>query len=414
LEILELKMKQYCEVAIIGAGPYGLSLAAQLAGRGVDFRIFGKPLDTWASHMPKNMTLKSEGFASNLSAPTSDFTMKAWFGRKGLPYADQGLPVSLNNFLAYATAFRERFVPGLEDFQVTALECARDGFRLTLDSGERVNARNVVLAVGVTWFGYTPPVLAALPHGMVSHSYDHRDVARFKGREIAIVGTGSSAIDLAHLLQDSGASPHLVGRAEQIQYNSVPDPEQERLLYRLQNPPSTIGRGWRSYFCAQAPHLFYRLPKSLKERAIESHMHPAAGWFMREQVEGRIPTTLGRKVAMANAKDRRVQLTLAGRQGQEETLSVDHVISATGYRADLRRVPFLSADLCGRIGLAGQSPFVSDNFETTVPGLYAVGLSAMEMFGPLLRFMVGAEFAAPRLAGHLARKIAQPAARQAA
>ncbi len=407
-------MRQSCDVAIIGAGPYGLSTAAQLAGRGVNYRIFGKPLDTWASHMPKNMTLKSEGFASNLSAPTSDFTMKAWFGRKGLPYADQGLPIGLNNFLAYATAFRERFVPNLEDFQVTALERASDGFVLTLDSGERVTAGNVVLAVGVAWFAYTPPVLAALPSGTISHSYDHRDVSRFKDREVAIVGAGSSAIDLAHLLQDSGASPHIVGRTEQIQYNSVPDPEQDRFLYRLQNPPSTIGRGWRSYFCAQAPHLFYRLPKVMKERAIESHMHPAAGWFMRDQVEGRIPMTLGRKVTMANAKDRRVQLTLAGRRGEEETLSVDHVIAATGYRVDLRRVPFLSADLRSGIELTGQSPFVSDNFETTVPGLYAVGLSAMEMFGPLLRFMVGAEFAAPRVAAHLARKIGQPAARQAA
>jgi cation diffusion facilitator CzcD-associated flavoprotein CzcO len=407
-------MKQSCEVAIIGAGPYGLSLAAQLAGRGVNYRIFGKPLDTWAAHMPKNMTLKSEGFASNLSAPTSDFTMKAWCGRKGLPYSDQGLPISLNNFLAYATAFRERFVPGLENFQVTALERAVDGFTLTLDSGERVKARNVVLAVGVTWFAYTPPVLAALPAGMVSHSYDHRDVSRFKGREVAIIGAGSSAIDLAHLLQDSGAAPHIVGRAEVIQYNSAPDPNQERLLYRLQNPPSTIGRGWGSYFCAQAPHLFYRLPKPLKERAIKSHMHPAAGWFMREQVEGRIPMTLGRKVAMANARDKRVQLTLTGRHGEEEALRVDHVISATGYRADLRRLPFLSAGLRGRIELAGQSPFVSDNFETTVPGLYAVGLSAMETFGPLLRFMVGAEFAAPRLAAHFERKIALPAGREAA
>ena len=51
-------MKQTCEVAVIGAGPYGLSLAAHLRARGIDYRIFGKPMDTWNAHMPKNMTLK--------------------------------------------------------------------------------------------------------------------------------------------------------------------------------------------------------------------------------------------------------------------------------------------------------------------------------------------------------------------
>jgi cation diffusion facilitator CzcD-associated flavoprotein CzcO len=407
-------MKQSCDVAIIGAGPYGLSVAAHLGMRGVNTRIFGKPLGTWASHMPKNMTLKSEGFASNLSAPTSDFTMKAWSGRRGIAYADQGLPISLDNFLAYGDAFRHRFVPGLEDVQVTRLERKGEGFCLTLDSGETFEARNVVLAVGVTWFAYTPDVLTALPKDMLSHSYDHRDTDRFKGQDVAVIGTGSSAVDLAHQLRESGASPHIVGRADHIRFNCVPDPDREKLLYRLQNPPSTIGRGWRSYFCAEAPLLFYRMPKQMKERAIRSHMHPAAGWFMREQVEGRIPMTLGHTPVHAQAKDSRAILTLADRAGAQATRSFDHVISATGYRVNLERIPFLATDLRSQIALAGNSPFVSDNLETTVPGLYAIGLSAMEMFGPLMRFMVGAEFAAPRVAAHIARRFAMPKRQRAA
>jgi cation diffusion facilitator CzcD-associated flavoprotein CzcO len=106
-------MKQSCDVTIIGAGPYGLSVAAHLGMRGINYRIFGKPLGTWASHMPKNMTLKSEGFASNLSAPTSDFSMKAWSDRKGIPYEDQGLPIGLDTFLDYGDGFRRRYVPDL-------------------------------------------------------------------------------------------------------------------------------------------------------------------------------------------------------------------------------------------------------------------------------------------------------------
>jgi hypothetical protein len=57
---------------------------------------------------------------------------------------------------------------------------------------------------------------------------------------------------------------------------------------------------------------------------------------------------------------------------------------------------------------------VFDNFETSVDGLYTIGLAAMDMFGPLLRFMVGAEFAAPRLAAHLERKVMRTTATRAA
>ncbi len=407
-------MKQVCDVAIIGAGPYGLSLAAHLDARGVDYRIFGKPLESWALHMPKTMTLKSEGFASNLSAPAPDSTLKAWCAHNGAPYADRALPVALDDFLGYANAFRRRFVPDLEDVLVKTLEAATDGFRLTLETNERVFARRVVMAVGITWFAYTPASLSSLPAGLVSHSYDHREVERFRDKEVTIVGAGSSAIDLAHLLQASGAKPRIVARTRHVAYNSAPDTNRETLLFRLQNPPSTIGRGWRSYFCAQAPLLFYRLPAHLKARAIASHLHPSAGWFMREQVEGHIAMSLGCSIAKAEAKKDRVVLTLRTNAGEEETIACDHVIAATGYRVDLGRIPFLAPALREKIALAGSSPLVSDNFETSVPGLYTIGLTAMQMFGPLLRFMVGAEFAAPRLAAHLERKAVQNPAKHAA
>src|SRR5512146_289671 len=104
-----------CEIAIIGAGPYGLSLAAQLAARGVSFRIFGKPLDTWRHHMPKDMLLKSEGFASSLSHPSRDSTLGAYCAVRGIEYADQAIPVSLDLFLDYAEWFRKTYVPTLEE-----------------------------------------------------------------------------------------------------------------------------------------------------------------------------------------------------------------------------------------------------------------------------------------------------------
>ncbi len=406
-------MNDLCPVAIIGAGPYGLSLAAHLRARGIEYRIFGKPLGSWRNHMPKDMVLKSDGFASNLSAPSSDSTMKAWCAARNIPYADEGLPIPLDRFLAYADWFRARHVPNVEDAEVTALVRKDDAFALTLDTGETLRAARVVLAVGITWFAHVPDVLSGLPKDLLSHSYNHRDVDGLKGKDVVVIGSGASAIDLASLLKDSGARPRIVARTAALDFNSIPDPDAETLLYKIQRPASGIGRGWRSYFCATAPLLFYRLPDAWKQRAIASHMHPAAGWFMRQKVEGRIETLLGRKVANARGKGDRVALTLVDAAGRTEDVVCDHVIAATGYRADIRKLPFVSPMLKDEIGEAGKPPFVTDNFETRVPGLYLMGLAAMDSFGPLLRFMYGAEFAAPRVAAHLARKASDQPSRAA-
>lgn len=407
-------MSHSCNVAIIGAGPYGLSLAAQLGARGVDYRIFGKPLGTWREHMPKDMWLKSDGFASNLSAPAPESTLKAYCAARNIPYSDEALPVTLDVFLEYADWFRSRYVRDVEDVQVIKLQREGENYALTLETGERVTAREVVLAVGITWFAHTPDVLGGLPKELLSHSYAHRDVSQFKGRDVAVVGSGASAVDLAALLQETRAFVRIIARVPELDFNSVPDPDAETLLYKIQRPASGIGRGWRSYFCAAAPLLFYRLPEALKQRAISSHMHPAAGFFMRQKVEGKIPTVLGRTITAARAVRGKAELTLKDASGREETLLCDHVIAATGYQPDMRRLPFLAADLLKQVQPGDELPAISDNFETAAPGLHLIGLAAMHAFGPLLRFMYGAEFVAPRLGAHLGRKFGSRSAQKAA
>ena len=125
-----------CDLAIIGAGPYGLSLAAYLKAYGVNFRIFGQPMDFWLSHMPKGMKLKSEGFASSLYDPKAEFTLQTYCKQKGIEYADSGIPVPLEVFAAYGLEFQKRFVPQLEKKLVEQLQRTATVFNCAWTTGK--------------------------------------------------------------------------------------------------------------------------------------------------------------------------------------------------------------------------------------------------------------------------------------
>ncbi|HMH65754.1 MAG TPA: NAD(P)-binding domain-containing protein [Rhizomicrobium sp.] len=394
------------ETVIIGAGPYGLSLAAHLSAMGAPFRIFGKPLETWRAHVPKGMLLKSDGFASNLSSPDPDSTLKVWCEARGKAYDDTAIPVPLADFLDYSAWFQQRYVPTLEDSQVVSLaRAAHGGFTLWLDNGEMLQAARVVLAVGISWFKHMPDELRELPPSLVSHSYDHHDLAGFAGRKLLMLGAGSSAVDTAVLAREAGADVSLLARASQIHYHTPPDPDAVSWLKAIAHPSSGIGPGWRSFLCARAPRLFRRMPERLRLRATSRHLGPAPGWFMRGKLQGK--TLLGHEIENIRPYQDGVLVTARNGDGGTAQILADHVIAATGYRPDLRRLPFLVSELREQIAHVRHTPHLSDYFETSAPGLYAVGPLAANAFGPLMRFMVGAEYAAPRLAAHLVKTAAK-------
>lgn len=386
------------DVAIIGAGPYGLSIAAHLRACGLNFRIFGRPMDSWLAHMPKGMLLKSDGFASNLSDPKGCFTLRQFCTEKGIEYDDTRIPVRLETFAAYGLAFQERLVPGVEDKAVVAVDHSSDGFLLGLDDGERVAARRVVLAVGITHFAYVPGELAHLPAEFFSHSSRHHDLAPFRGRSVCVVGGGASASDLAGLLHEMGAAVQLVARQPSLKFHGKPPVDGLRSRWqRVRHPQSGIGPGLRSRFYTDAPIAFHYLPQGLRLGIVRTHLSPAGGWFAKDMVVGRVPMLLGHRLERAEIQDRRVRLQLRAVDGNEREIVADHIIAATGYRVDLGRLSFLSTEIRAQLKAVESTPILSSSLESSIPGLYFVGTAAANSFGPMMRFAFGAAFTARRV-----------------
>ncbi len=260
------------ELVIIGAGPYGLSIAAHLGARGIPFRIFGDPMSAWSKQMPKGMHLKSEGFASSLSDPDSSFTLRNFCEESGVPYADTGLPVPLETFVSYGLEFQKRFVSALEQKTVISIRQAASGFELSLDDGETFVARHVIIAAGIVPFAHIPAPLSELPHGFVSHSSEHSDLEKFRGQRVTVVGGGASAIDLAALLHEAGANVEVVARTSVIRFHDPPRPRS--LRERIVRPTTGLGAGMQLLFYVKAPRIFRLLPRNIRIDRLRKTLGP--------------------------------------------------------------------------------------------------------------------------------------------
>ena len=386
------------EVAIVGAGPYGLSIAAHFRRRGIPFRIFGRPMDSWVSHMPKGSCLKSDGFASNIYDPDNAFTLEKFCAEQGIEYAHTGIPVRIETFRAYGLAFCQRMLPELDERLVENIDRSPEGFLLRLEGGESVEARRVILAVGISHFENIPENLAHLPQEFLTHSYRHADLESFHGKSVAVIGAGASAIDLAGLLKDAGADVQLVGRRTELKFHTAPkDAKPSTWWSRLRHPSSGLGPGLRSRFFSDAPNWFYFLPESLRLKIVKRALGPSAGWFARDKVIGRVALVLGFTPETAEIRDGKVHLHLRGRDGSPKEITADHVIAATGYKVTVDRLKFLAPDLRAELKTVQGTPALKSNFESSIPGLYFVGLAAKTNFGPVMRFAFGAGFAAETL-----------------
>ncbi|MEU1540830.1 FAD-dependent oxidoreductase [Actinacidiphila glaucinigra] len=394
-------------VAVIGAGPYGLSTAAHLRERGVPVRTFGDPMVSWRENMPSAMVLKSTPAASDISAARPGHTLRDFCLDAGeRPLVTDWDLVPAETFVRYGHWFQERLVPDLEQVRVVSVDRAGgEGFELKLDSGEQFRARAVVVASGLHGFAHTPDVLRRVTPdgpsaaGPVSHSSQHTDAGRLAGREVVVVGAGQSALESAALLAEAGATVRLLARGRRAVGFGAPPDRQPRL-----RPESPFGRAWSLYAFSHHAGYFRGLPAPLRLYLVRRVLGPLGAWWLRERFEGKVAVSEGHTLRSARLdEDGKVVLSTAAPGGRAGEFRADHVMAATGYRVDLEALEFLGPELRAELARTGGSPRLGADFGSSVPGMYFTGLPAAATFGPVLRFVCGTEWASPRLAAAVAK-----------
>ena len=375
-----------CDVAIVGAGPYGLSAAAHLsAANGLDLHVFGEPMSFWERNMPAGMFLRSPLAGSHLSDPSRSLTLQAYQAATGQQIT---APLPLPRFTDYGRWFQSQAVPDKDPRKVERIEKNGSEFRLTVEGGETWRAHRVIVAAGIEPFAWHPQEFANLPPALVSHTCDHRDLSRFAGKRVAVVGAGQSALESAALLHEQKADVEVLARAPLVRwlwrqkwFHTF------RPVARLLYAPPDVGQAGLSHLVAR-PNWFRQLPRSLQDNWAQRAIRPAAAAWLKPRC-AQIRFSGGIRVRSATLANGQALIKLSN--GTERR--VDHVLLATGYRVDIGRYPFLCPRLLDSVQRANGYPQLDQGFQSSVPGLYFLGAPAAWSFGPLMRFVAGAEFA---------------------
>lgn len=391
-------MAQTTDVAIIGAGPYGLSLAAHLHARGIKYRIFGEAMRFWRN-MPDGVNLKSLAFATNIYVPTRGYSFPHWCLQNGLEDFE---PCTMQSFAAYGCDMQRRFVPDLEEVLVTNVDMRDRTFEVTLASGERFCSRKVVVCTGLSGLAHVPSVLRNLGQDRMRHTFDISDYREFRNKTVAVIGAGASAIEAGALVHEAGGSSEVFVREQEAVFHGRA-PRVRPLWQRVKNPMTVLGASRRSWVLQQLPLLVHLLPRERRTRFVKSYLGPASPWWIQDRVLGKVPIHVRHELIEAGTSGNRVQLKFRNGDGHMRAVDVDFVIAGTGYDVNVARLAYLDPEMTRRIQCIERAPNLNIHFESSVPGLHFIGPLSFMCFGPLFRFVTGAEVAAPRLARRLSQ-----------
>jgi FAD-dependent urate hydroxylase len=390
-----------CDVAIIGAGPYGLSAAAHLRTiKGLDVHVFGEPMSFWERHMPLGMILRSNWTATQIADPHHTLTLEAFRTVSGNHLSH---PVPLDRFIQYGQWYQRQAVPDLDRRQICQLETNSRGFRLVADDGQAIHARRVVIAAGIGSFARRPEEFETLPLSLASHTSEHRDLRQFAGKQVLVIGGGQSALESAVLLHESGAQAEVVTRSRRIHWlqgrlSKTLHHRSGTFVRHLLYAPTDVGPAGLSQLMAR-PDLLNHLPRGLRDKLWKRSVRPAgAGWLVNRLKD--VPTRLGSSVVSVTAQGERAKVRLS--DGTERM--VDHVLLGTGYRVDISKYDFLSPKLRESISRHNGYPRLRAGLETSVEGLHILGAPAAWSFGPLMQFVSGTHYASRALTRLIAGK----------
>jgi FAD-dependent urate hydroxylase len=383
------------EVVVIGAGPFGLSLSAHLRSLGVPHLIVGRPLETWRSYMPEGMFLRSEPYGSDMASPRRGWDVAAYCKVHGLTdYVARLGPLSLERFLDYGDWYVKELVPDIHDYRVTQVVPVDGGFRVAFAEAESVFARTVVVATGVRPYAFMPGQLRGFGPDLVTHAIDHGKLDVFQGRRVAVVGIGQSATETAAILHEQGADVRMIGRRPGINWLQ-PNPEKLGPAGHLRRPVNKLCEGWHCQFW-NSPELYKTLPLRMKIDKTKTVLGPAASWWLKDRVDGKIEVLGNTRVRSVTPQGSGLRLSLDG--PGPDVLDVDHVIAGTGFRVDLARLPFLPEEVRARIWTVNGYPIVDRVGESTVAGLYFMGSPSSFSLGPSMRFIAGTHNVTAKLA----------------
>jgi hypothetical protein len=392
-------MSATCDVAIVGAGPYGLATAAYLRScDGLETRVFGEAMSFWKRHMPNGMLLRSPWVATHIADPEGALTLDDY---ESTIQTRLSRPLPLENFVSYGKWFQGAVAPDVDPRSVARIDALGSGFRLVLDDGEELDTARVVVAAGISPFAWRPPPFRALTEDLVSHASEITDLGRFAGRRVAVVGAGQSALESAALLHEAGAEVEVLVRADVIHWlgrsawlHSLGP------ISRLMYAPTDVGPAGVSRVVA-APGWVKPLPRRLQDWLGTRSIRPAGAAWLVPRLQA-VQLTIHRSVVSASAAGDGVALQLD--DGSERR--VDHVVLGTGYRVDIARYSFLGRELLDSVQQMAGFPRLGRGLESSVPGLHFVGAPAAWSFGPLMRFVAGTEYAARSVAREVAGRAA--------